>query len=73
MVTGANGYIGRHVVEALLDMGHEVIASDFSFEGVDERAKHETTPIFSGEEDLYEKLGKSRCMYTFGLEKWICA
>lgn len=58
LVTGANGYIGRHVVEALLDMGHEVIASDFSFEGVDERAKHETTPIFSGEEDLYEKLGK---------------
>lgn len=58
LVTGANGYIGRHVVEALLDMGHEVIASDFSFEGVDERAKHETTQIFSGEEDLYEKLGK---------------
>jgi nucleoside-diphosphate-sugar epimerase len=28
LVTGANGYIGRHVVKALLDKGADVIACD---------------------------------------------
>ena len=37
LVTGANGYVGRHVVKALLDKGCEVIASDFKFDGVDYR------------------------------------
>ena len=39
LVTGANGYIGRHVVEQLLNMGADVLAADFSFDGVDERAQ----------------------------------
>ena len=30
LITGAAGYIGRHVVKQVLDMGHEVIASDFA-------------------------------------------
>ena len=34
LVTGANGYIGRHVVEQLLDMGADVLAADFNFDGV---------------------------------------
>lgn len=58
LVTGANGYIGRHVVKKLLDMGHEVLASDFSFEGIDERAKLVTVPIFSGDTDIYEQFGR---------------
>jgi dTDP-4-dehydrorhamnose reductase len=58
LVTGANGYIGRHVVSALLDMGHEVIASDFSFDGVDERAVKSEVPLFSGDEDIYEQFGR---------------
>ena len=37
LVTGAAGYIGRHVVKKALDMGYRVIASDFAFKGVDER------------------------------------
>ena len=38
LITGAAGYIGRHVVKQVLDMGHEVIASDFRFDGVDPMA-----------------------------------
>ena len=58
LVTGANGYIGRHVVEQLLNMGADVLAADFSFAGVDERAQRVETPIFSGLEDIYEQMGK---------------
>lgn len=58
LVTGANGYLGRHVVEYLLDAGCEVLAADIRFDGVDERAIKITEPIFSNEPDLYERLGK---------------
>ena len=58
LVTGANGYIGRHVVKELCDQGHTVIASDFSFDGVDERAITCKVSIFSGEVDVFEQLGK---------------
>ena len=57
LVTGANGYIGRHVVKALLDMGNHVIASDLILDGVDERAEKTKVPIFSGDEDIYAQLG----------------
>lgn len=58
LVTGAAGYIGRHVVNQLLLMGHEVVASDFYFDGVDERAQRCEVPIFSGAEDIYDRLGR---------------
>ena len=57
LVTGAGGYIGRHVVKALLNDGFEVIASDLSFKGVDERATFCDEPIFSGDPELYNRLG----------------
>ena len=34
LVTGANGYIGKHVVEALLNKGCDVYAADVRFEGM---------------------------------------
>ena len=58
LVTGGGGYIGRHVVKALLDMGHQVIAADLRLDGVDERAQRCDVPIFSGEEGLYDRLGR---------------
>ena len=57
LVTGAAGYIGRHVVKNALDRGYRVIASDFAFKGLDERAEFCDVPIFSGDPDIFRKLG----------------
>ncbi|MST88208.1 NAD(P)-dependent oxidoreductase [Sharpea azabuensis] len=58
LVTGANGYIGRHIVKYLLDHDHEVIAADLRYDKVDERAKRSHENIFSGDKDIYNKLGQ---------------
>lgn len=57
LVTGAGGYIGRHVVTALCDAGAEVIAVDFRTEGIDQRAVPLTSNIFSGNENIFAELG----------------
>ena len=57
LVTGAAGYIGRHVVKNALDRGYRVIASDFDFKGLDDRAEFCDLPIFSGDRDIYRQLG----------------
>ena len=58
VVTGASGYIGRHVVKAFLDQGHSVIACDIDYKGLDERAGIVHADIFSGKENLFDELGK---------------
>ena len=58
LVTGANGYIGQHVVKNALDRGFDVIACDIRNTGIDNRATFTDVSIFSGEKDVYEKLGK---------------
>lgn len=55
-VTGAGGYIGRHTVSALLDMGAEVIAADIAIDGIDPRAVALKMDVFSENTDIYRKL-----------------
>lgn len=57
LVTGANGYIGTGVVKALLSLNQEVIATDFSCDRVDTRAKLMPGNIFEIDKpyEFYDK------------------
>lgn len=57
LVTGANGYIGRHVVDELIKRGYEVIASDFLYDDVNEKALRCNAEIFSGSKTIFEETG----------------
>ena len=47
LVTGANGYLGQGIVKHILDCGHQVIASDFAIDHIDDRAEKIACDLFS--------------------------
>lgn len=47
LVTGANGYLGQGIIKHVLECGHNVVATDFSTEHIDNRAEKIACDIFS--------------------------
>lgn len=58
LITGANGYIGKHVVKAFLNKNFDVYVSDFGYKGIDDRARIVEESIFGGEKDIYKRMGE---------------
>lgn len=57
LLTGSNGYIGRHVSQVLQSMGAKVIAIDRSVDETIEADMHLAVDIFGPVEDVISKLG----------------
>jgi Nucleoside-diphosphate-sugar epimerases len=57
LITGAGGYIGRHLTKQLLDIGYEVYALDINNKFIDSRAHFISENIFFIEEGLFKKSG----------------
>lgn len=58
VVTGGNGYIGRHVVNQLLTDGHEVVVVDKSNRNCSNCVSYKNIDIFQQQDDLFEVLGR---------------
>lgn len=58
LVTGADGYIGRHIVNNLLDLGHEVIAVDIHTDDINDKAEKRKLNLFTADlTNVYTSLG----------------
>lgn len=58
LVTGANGYIGSHVVDRLVTLGCQVVACDIQLDHVSDKAIRLQTDIFAPENDVYAMAGR---------------
>ena len=52
LVTGANGYIGRKVVDALLALGYKVTATDFICDQINPKADRVEIDLFNNNANL---------------------
>lgn len=57
LITGANGYLGTGIVNAILEKGHEVVATDFKVDHIDDHAQKVACNVFDVE-DPYTFFGK---------------
>ena len=58
LVTGADGYIGRHIVNNLLDLGHEVIAVDIHTDDINDKGEKKKLNLFTADlTNVYTSLG----------------
>ena len=58
LVTGADGYIGRHIVNNLLDLDHEVIAVDIHTDDINDKAEKKKLNLFTADlTNVYTSLG----------------
>lgn len=57
LITGAGGYIGKHVVKVLCDMGANVMIIDRHADSVDERAQKLNVDIFNGSDNIFSEVG----------------
>lgn len=62
LVTGANGYIGTHVVNELLKKGCEVVACDVNFSNLPQEVEKLSEDIFSPDKDIFSLAGKPDCL-----------
>ena len=58
VVTGAAGYMGKHVVKELLNKGHEVYAVDLNHKEIDSRASILDVRNLKGQSCVFIWLGK---------------
>lgn len=57
LVTGANGYLGIGIVKTILDLGIEVVGTDFKIDRIDDRAEKIACNLFDIQ-DPFEYFGK---------------
>ena len=69
LVTGASGYIGRHVVRELLRRGFFVVASDVRPDEENPDATFTDLDIFSGDEGMYDAFGRPDLLIHLAWEK----
>ncbi len=58
LVTGANGYIGKHLVKELLSKNCQVVACDIRFDNVPDGAERLEANIFDPSLDIYTLAGR---------------